>query len=310
VNRIARFIWPLAAALALLPWVGSATALLGGAVLAILFGNPYQPLFKKWTHRLLAWSVIGLGAGMDLRVVLQAGLHGLGYTVVSISFTLALGMWLARRMGVTGNTGLLVSVGTAICGGSAIAAVSPVINAEEHETSVALGTVFLLNAAALVIFPLIGRAFHLSQEGFGLWAALAIHDTSSVVGAALSYGQKALQIAVTVKLARALWIVPVAFGIGLLRREKGEAKGKRPWFILGFLATAALATYVPILHVPAQWIARGAKQGLVLTLFLIGAGLTPATLRKVGVRPFLHGLLLWVIVASLSLVAVLTGWLR
>ncbi|NTV73545.1 MAG: putative sulfate exporter family transporter [Holophaga sp.] len=306
-----RIVWPLAAALTLLPWCGAATALLGGVVLAVALGNPYQALFKRWTGRLLPWSVIGLGAGMDLRVVIQAGIHGLGYTVVSISLTLALGLWLARRMGVAGNTGLLVSVGTAICGGSAIAAVAPVINAEEHETSVALGTVFLLNAAALVIFPFVGHVFHLSQEGFGLWAALAIHDTSSVVGAALSYGRQALQIAVTVKLARALWIVPVAFGIGLAtKREPGAAKGKRPWFILGFLIAAALATYVPILHIPAQWVARGAKQGLVLTLFLIGAGLTPATLRKVGVRPFLHGLLLWVIIGSASLAAVLAGILR
>jgi len=306
-----RLIWPLAAALALLPWVGAATALLGGVALAMLFGNPYQPLFRRWTHKLLAWSVVGLGAGMDLRVVLRAGLHGLGYTIVSISLTLALGLWLARRMGVAGNTGLLVSVGTAICGGSAIAAVAPVIGAEEHETTVALGTVFMLNAAALVLFPAVGHLCHLSPEGFGLWAALAIHDTSSVVGAALSYGKEALQIAVTVKLARALWIVPVAFGIGLLRhREKGGVKGKRPWFILGFLAAAALATYVPALHVPATWVALAAKQGLVLTLFLIGAGLTPETLRKVGVRPFLHGLLLWVLIGSASLGAIVAGVLR
>ena len=308
---IAKYIWPAAAVLALTPWAGSATALLGGAALAILLGNPYQPLFRRWTHRLLAWSVIGLGAGMDLRVVLKAGLHGLGYTVVSISATLALGIWLARRMGVAGNTGLLISAGTAICGGSAIAAVAPVLGAEEHETSVALGTVFLLNAAALVMFPPVGRALHMSQEGFGLWAALAIHDTSSVVGAALAYGAKALQIAVTVKLARALWIVPVALGIGMLRKGPATAgKGKRPWFILGFLAAAALATYVPPLHVPALWLARGARQGLVLTLFLIGAGLTPETLRRVGVRPFLHGLLVWVLIGTASLAAILAGTVK
>ena len=301
----------MAGALVLLPWAGSATALLAGALLAIVLGNPYQALFKRWTSRLLAWSVIGLGAGMDLRVVLQAGLHGLGYTVVSISFTLALGLWLAQRMGVAGNTGLLVSVGTAICGGSAIAAVAPVVSAEEHETSVALGTVFLLNATALFLFPLVGRSLHLTQEGFGLWAALAIHDTSSVVGAAMTFGAKALSIAITVKLARALWIVPVALAIGAFRKKTpGSVPGKRPWFILGFLVAAALATYVPPLHVPALWVARGAKQGLVLTLFLIGAGLTPETLRKVGVRPFLHGLVLWLVIGSLSLGAIKAGWLH
>jgi len=309
-EQLARVLWPLAAAATLLPWAGSAVALVGGALMALLLGNPYQALFKRWTSRLLTWSVIGLGAGMDLRVVLRAGLHGLGYTAVTILLTLAIGIWLARRMGVAGNTGILVSAGTAICGGSAIAAVAPVISAEEHETSVALGTVFLLNAAALVVFPAVGHALRLDQEPFGFWAALAIHDTSSVVGAALSYGKQALDVAVTIKLARALWIVPVALGIGLLRRERGQAKGKRPWFVLGFLAAAALATYVPALHAPGAWVARGARQGLVLTLFLIGAGLTRETLRKVGLRPFLHGLLLWIIVGGASLGAVKAGLLR
>ncbi len=309
-TTLARLLWPLAAAATLLPWTGSATALVGGALLALLLGNPYQAHFKRWTSRLLAWSVIGLGAGMDLRVVLRAGFHGLGYTAVTILLTLALGIWLARRMGVAGNTGILVSAGTAICGGSAIAAVAPVLSAEEHETSVALGTVFLLNAAALVVFPAVGHLLHMDQAPFGFWSALAIHDTSSVVGAALSYGPKALEIAVTLKLARALWIVPVALGIGLVRKEGGKAKGKRPWFILGFLVAAALATYVPVLHQPGVMVARVARQGLVLTLFLIGSGLTAETLRKVGLRPFLHGLLLWILVGGATLGAVLAGLLH
>jgi len=310
-DRLSRWLFPAGAALCLLPAVGAAAALLGGALLATTLGNPFQALTKRWTHRLLALSVVGLGAGMDLRVVLRAGLHGLGYTLVSISVALALGLWLARRMRLAGNTGILISAGTAICGGSAIAAVAPAIGAEEHETSVALATVFMLNAVALFLFPAIGHRLAMSQASFGLWSALAIHDTSSVVGAALSYGPKALEIATTVKLARALWIVPVAFGLGVLHRRRGAAGSaapvRKPWFVLGFLVAAALATYVPALQVPARWLARGAKQGLVLTLFLIGSAMTREALRRVGVRPFLHGLALWIIVGSLSLGAVLAG---
>jgi len=217
---------------------------------------------------------------MNLRIVIMAGLHGLGYTVLSIGFTVALGLWLARRFRVGRNTGLLVTIGTAICGGSAIAAVAPVIQAEEHDVSVALATVFLLNAVALFLFPPIGHAVGLSQDAFGLWSALAIHDTSSVVGAGLAYGPRALEVATTVKLARALWIVPVSLAIGFCWKRKdasgvaGRGKARKPWFILGFLVAAALATYVPVLHAPGQILARVAKQGLVLTLFLIGANLT------------------------------------
>ena len=306
--RLSIFLWPMAAILALLPWVDGTTAFLGGALLALTLGNPHQDRFRRWIHPLLGWSVVGLGAGMDLGVVLKVGLRGLGASAVSIALTLAFGIWLARRMGVRHETGLLISVGTAICGGSAIAAVAPVIGAEEQEISVALGMVFLLNAMGLIAFPLIGRALHLSQDGFGWWAALGIHDTSSVVGAALAYGHKALEVAVPVKLARVLWIVPVAMGLGLIRKEGlGTTKGHRPWFILGFLVAAGLATHLPALRVPARWIARGAEQGLVLTLFLVGAGLTPQTLRKIGVRPFLHGMLLWGLVGVASLGAVLAG---
>jgi uncharacterized integral membrane protein (TIGR00698 family) len=286
-------------------------ALLAGTCVALLAGNPFQRTTRKWTHQLLALSVVGLGAGMDLRTVAKAGLHGLGYTVLSISFTLALGLWLARRFKVNRVTGLLVTVGTAICGGSAIAAVAPVIQAEERDVSVALATVFMLNAVALFAFPPIGHALGLGQDAFGLWAALAIHDTSSVVGAGLAYGPRALQLATTVKLARALWIVPVSLGVGAFWRRDAQAdptaaraKGKRPWFILGFVLAAALATYVPALHAPGQILARLGKQGLVLTLFLIGANLTRDAVRKVGARPFLMGVTLWLIVLTVSLAAI------
>jgi uncharacterized integral membrane protein (TIGR00698 family) len=208
-------------------------------------------------------------------------------------------------------------VGTAICGGSAIAAVAPVIRAKDEEVSMALATVFLLNATALVIFPLIGHALHLGERPFGLWAALAIHDTSSVVGAASGYGPEALLVATTTKLARALWIVPVAFGIGLLYArfhvfdgEAGHAKAKRPWFILGFLAMAALVTFVPALKPAGAWVNAAAKRTLVLTLFLLGCGLSREALKRVGPRPFLQGLLLWICVGAGSLGAIRLGWIR
>ena len=309
-RTLAHVLLPLGAVLALMPFTSAAVALLAGTVLALALGNPYQALTRKWTHALLALSVVGLGAGMNLRTVARAGLHGLGYTVLSIGFTVSLGLWLSRRFKVNRDTGLLVTVGTAICGGSAIAAVAPVIQAEEHEVTVALATVFLLNAVALFLFPPIGHALHLTQDGFGLWSALAIHDTSSVVGAGMAYGPRALEVATTVKLARALWIVPVSLAIGTLWNRKAQAgvearpKAKKPWFILGFLVAAALATYVPVLHAPGQLLARVAKQGLVLTLFLIGGNLTREALRKVGARPFVLGVSLWAVVSVVSVLAI------
>lgn len=301
---------PLGAALALWPAVTPAMALVGGLAVALTAGNPYGKLTRANTKRLLAASVVGLGAGMNLLVVARAGAHGVLYTVVGIGTALALGMLLARLLKVTGTTGLLISVGTAICGGSAIAAVVPVVRAQEHETSVSMGTVFLLNAVALVLFPPIGHALGLTQEQFGLWAALAIHDTSSVVGAGAQYGPKALEIATTVKLARALWIGPVALAIGawMARKEPGtggKARPSVPGFIIGFIAAAALVTFVPVLMPAGKVVATVAKQLLVLTLFFIGANLTPDALKQVGARPLAQGLALWIAMASLSLGAIL-----
>jgi uncharacterized integral membrane protein (TIGR00698 family) len=304
----------LGALLALTPFTPAALALVGGALIALTVGNSFQQQTRVWTHRLLPLAVVGLGADMNLRAVAKAGLHGLGYTAVSIVLVLALGWWLARLMKVERDAGLLISVGTAICGGSAIAAVAPVLRAKEHEISVALATVFLLNAVALVIFPPIGHAVGLGQEAFGLWSALAIHDTSSVVGAGLAYGPRALEVATTVKLARALWIVPLTLGIGWMVARRGEVSAdptpvKKPWFIAGFLAMAALVTFVPVLQVPGHLVAVIARRVLVLTLFLIGAGLNRAALRSVGVRPFMQGLVLWLLVGSIGLGAVKLGLL-
>ncbi len=300
--------------LALAPCTPAAAALLGGALLALTLGNPRQAQTRAWTQRLLPLAVVGLGADMNLRAVARAGLHGLGYTALSLAIVLALGWWLARWLKVERDAGLLISVGTAVCGGSAIAAVAPVLRAKEEAISMALATVFLLNAAALVIFPPLGRIAGLNQDAFGLWSALAIHDTSSVVGAGLAYGPRAMEVATTVKLARALWIVPLTLGIGWLVARRGEAApeappGKKPWFIAGFLAMAALVTFVPALQGPGHFLAVAARRLLVLTLFLIGAGLSREALRNVGLRPFLQGLLLWLIVGSLGLGAVKLGLL-
>jgi uncharacterized integral membrane protein (TIGR00698 family) len=314
---VARVLLPVLALLCLLPVVPSWAALVGGIALALAFGNPYAARTKALTPRLLSLSVVGLGAGMNLVQVAKAGLAGFAYTAAGLALALGLGWLLGRAMKVQRDTSVLLSVGTAICGGSAIAAVAPVIRAKDEEVSMALATVFLLNATALVIFPLIGHALHLGERPFGLWAALAIHDTSSVVGAASGYGPEALLVATTTKLARALWIVPVAFGIGLLYArfhvfdgEAGHAKAKRPWFILGFLAMAALVTFVPALKPAGAWVNAAAKRTLVLTLFLLGCGLSREALKRVGPRPFLQGLLLWICVGAGSLGAIRLGWIR
>jgi uncharacterized integral membrane protein (TIGR00698 family) len=315
VAPIATSLVILGAVLALAPFTSAALALLAGAAIALSFGNPLQAHTRAWTHRLLPLAVVGLGAEMNLKTVALAGLHGIAYTAISLTVVMLLGLWMARILKVDCAIGLLISVGTAICGGSAIAAVAPVIRAREHQVSVALATVFMLNAVALVIFPPIGHFAHLGQEPFGLWAALAIHDTSSVVGAGLAYGARALEVATTVKLARALWIVPMTMGIGMLlaRRNKDAvmdaAPVKKPWFIAGFLAMAALVTWVPALQGTGHMVAFGAHRLLVLTLFLIGAGLSREAVRTVGIRPFLQGLILWLIVASLGFAAVKEGLL-
>ncbi|WNG41162.1 putative sulfate exporter family transporter [Archangium violaceum] len=300
---------PLGAVACLLPVVSTGAALVAGILVALLVGNPYVEWTRRATHTLLSLAVVGLGAGMDLRVVAAVGAHGVLYTVASIAVCLLLGALFSRALGVSREAGLLISVGTAICGGSAIAAMVPVLRPREHEVSVALGTVFLLNAVALFVFPAVGHAVGLDASHFGLWSALAIHDTSSVVGAALQYGPQALEVATTVKLARALWIVPLTLAIGAWRSRQGEAteprgQARHPWFILGFIATAALVTWVPAMRPAGHLVASASRQALVLTLFLIGANLTRDAVRSVGIRPLTHGLALWVCMAGLSLGAI------
>jgi len=309
MNNVSRFLIPLVGTICLWPAVPSWLALLMGVALALSLGNPYLDQTKKITPRLMALSIVGLGFGMNLVVLAQVGYQGIGYTVAGIAVTFFLGWVTGKIFGTQRDISLLLTCGTAICGGSAIAAVSAVIRAKSHDITVALGTVFLLNALALVIFPPLGHYFGLSETQFGLWSALAIHDTSSVVGASMQFGSRALEVGTTVKLARALWIVPLALLIGYLRsREKSvdapTGGFKKPWFILGFVMAAALMTWVPELQPTGQLIESVARRTMVLTLFLVGVGLTRQTLKAVGFKPFMQGVMLWFAVSSLTLVAI------
>ena len=303
------------AALTLLPAVSPALALAMGAAFALSLGNPFPGRTGRAAGLLLKASVVGLGFGMSLGAVARAGATGVGYTVAVIFGTLALGMLMGRALGVRRDVSLLIAAGTGICGGSAIAAVGSAMDADADSMTVALATVFVLNAVALYLFPVVGHGVGLTEGQFGVWAAVAIHDTSSVVGAAASYGPRALADATVLKLARALWILPLTLGVVLARRRlegPGAPAGPRrldvPWFIGLFLLAALLRTVAPEGLAPLLDGAAGAaRRALVLTLFLIGAGLSRATLRSVGGRPFLQGVLLWLVVASVSLWAVLRG---
>ena len=291
------------ALVALSGFVTPPVALAAGLAFALALGNPLPEQSRSAAKVLLQASVVGLGFGMNLAAVWEAGRTGFAFTVATIAGTLLLGTLLGRLLRVEPQTSLLVSSGTAICGGSAIAAVGSVIEASPEAMSVALATVFILNAIALFVFPPLGHALGMDQRQFGLWAAIAIHDTSSVVGAAARYGDEALRIATTVKLARALWIFPLALGLAASRR-KGGAKVQFPWFILGFLAAAGVRTLLPRQVVVYEAIRHAATLGLTLTLFLIGAGLTRPALRAVGPRPLIQGVLLWLAISLVSLAAV------
>ena len=303
-NNYNKIIFVVLLALCMFPFISPAVALFMGLTMAFTSGNPYTTFSKKASKYLLQFSVVGLGFGMNLFDSLQTGKDGMIFTVVSVVSVLLLGSWLGKRLLVDRKTAYLISAGTAICGGSAIAAVAPVIKANDNEISVSMGTIFILNAIALFIFPSIGHLLDLTQTQFGMWAAIAIHDTSSVVGAGAAYGTEALEVATMVKLTRALWIIPIAFVTTLIFKQKG---GKRyiPWFILFFVLAMVANTFISI---PTQithsliWLA---KKGLTVTLFLIGAGLSRSVIKQVGIRPMIQGVLLWAFIALLSLVVVM-----
>ena len=297
-------IFIICVAFCLTPFASPAIALLLGLVIAQIIGHPYLHLNHKATHLLLQVSVVGLGFGMNVHSALQAGKEGVLFTIASITGTLVFGYFMGRWLTIEKKTSFLISSGTAICGGSAIAAISPVIKAEEKQISVALGCVFVLNSIALFIFPVIGHWLNLSQTQFGLWCAIAIHDTSSVVGAASKYGAHALEVATTVKLARALWIIPVTFMATFLFKNQSK-KVSIPYFIGLFIIAMIANTYIPAVSVISPYLITIAKAGLTLTLFLIGAGLSRKVLASVGFKPLLQGVVLWIAISATALYAVM-----
>lgn len=303
------------------PWVWLAAALLLsalspspaaglclGAGLGLTVGNPARKATSKMGKNMLQLAVILLGFGLQFGVVLRVGAASVGLTFLSISGTLLAGWLLGRAFGVDRDLSVLLSGGTAICGGSAIAAMAPAIGASSAHTAVAMAVVFLLNGVALVVFPFLGHLLHLTQDQFGLWAALAIHDTSSVVGAGAAYGMGALALATTVKLTRALWILPVSFAASRLCRNRSGARV--PWFLGGFLLAALAATLLPGAETLWHGLAVSGKRLMAGTLFLVGAGLTMEDLRKVGGRPLFIAFVLWVLVAAVSLMLIRAGMIH
>lgn len=303
-----RILFLILAAASLLPQVSPALALGAGAALGLTAGNPFALQSSQISKTLLKACVVGLGFGMSLPAVLEVGRQGIWATALGITFALALGLLLTRLLKVERTTGMLVSGGTAICGGSAIAALGPAIGAGAEAMSVSLAIVFLLNGVALYIFPPIGHLLEMTQSQFALWAAIAIHDTSSVVGAASAYGKEALEMATVLKLTRALWIVPLALGAAWWRRRQSadtEVRVSWPWFIALFVLASAIRAVLPQGEPVYNVLTTLARQGLVLTLFLIGASLSRQTIKTVGIRPFIQGLILWICVTTASLAIIM-----
>ena len=287
-------------------WVTPPVALFLGLAFALLCGQAHPKFNKKTSKYLLQYSVVGLGFGMNLQASLASGKEGMEFTIISVIGTLLIGWVIGRKfLKVDRDTSYLISSGTAICGGSAIAAVGPVLKAKDSEMSVALGTIFILNAVALFIFPAIGHALNMSQQEFGTWAAIAIHDTSSVVGAGAAYGEEALKIATTIKLTRALWIIPLAIATSFIFKSKGQ-KISIPWFIFFFVLAMIVNTYVLSLSETGMLIGAGinsiARKTLTITLFFIGASLSRDVLKAVGVKPLVQGILLWIVISFSTLV--------
>jgi len=304
---IRKLLFVLGLVIAASGFVSPPAALAIGLALGLLLSNPFGTASRTLSKYLLQASVVGLGFGMNLHQVVSAGRSGFVYTMLSISFSMLVGMALGVFLGMQRTSAFLISTGTAICGGSAIAAVGPICHATYEEMAVSLGTVFVLNSIALLIFPAIGAAFKLTQTQFGLWAALAIHDTSSVVGAAAKYGPLALAVGTTVKLARALWIVPLSLATAIAMRAKANIQW--PWFIAFFCLAAMCNTYFPAGAPAYRVLAHAARIGLTVTLFLIGSGISIATLKQVGHRPLLQGVLLWLLVSIGSLWLIRAGWI-
>ncbi len=304
---IPKVVFLLGLAIAASGFVSPPLALALGLVFGFAFPHPFDRTAKKLSRYLLQASVVGLGFGMNLHDVIRAGRSGFVYTVISLTFTMLAGMALGTMLKMERTPAFLISTGTAICGGSAIAAVGPITGASDEQMAISMGTIFVLNSIALLIFPAIGAALHLSQTQFGLWAALAIHDTSSVVGAAAKYGAVALAVGTTVKLARALWIVPMSIATALIKRARTRIQW--PWFIAFFCLAAVCNTYLPAGAPAYALLSKIARIGLTATLYLIGSGISVATLKKVGHRPLLLGVILWLLISSGSLWLIREGWI-
>lgn len=299
-EQVRIIIYILAVACCATPFVSPPIALFLGLMLALTLGAPFHSLNSFVSKYLLQISVVGLGFGMNLLDSVKAGSDGMFFTLFSVASVLFIGIMMGRWLGIAKIPSFLIASGTAICGGSAIAAVGPIAKADECEMSVSLATVFVLNAIALFVFPVLGHWFHLSQHQFGMWAAIAIHDTSSVVGAGATFGEEALKVATTVKLTRALWIIPVSVFTSIYFKSKGD-KVFIPWFILLFILAMVINTYFNIPKALTHGIVTVSRQCLTITLFFIGAGLSRATLKSVGVRPLVLGLTLWFFIAIISL---------
>lgn len=278
----------------------TALSLLAGILLAITLGAPFKKFTRKTSKYMLQLSVIGLGFGMNLHSAIEAGKDGMLFTIVSVIGVMCLGVLLGKAFRLSRNNSYLISSGTAICGGSAIAAIAPIIDAQDDETTLSMATVFTLNATALLIFPAIGHWLGMSQEQFGTWAAIAIHDTSSVVGAGAAYGEEALKVATTVKLTRALWIIPMAIATTFIFRKKGK-KISIPWFILLFILAMLANTWLDIPAAVSSGIVTCSKHALSATLFLIGCGISVQSIRNTGIRPFALGISLWIIISLATL---------
>ncbi len=289
-------------------FISPALSLFCGVIYAITFGNIFEQYSSKLSSYLLKIAVVGLGFGMNLMDSLKASSDGIIFTIFSVIAVMLIGAFFSKLLKIDRKAGYLISAGTAICGGSAIAAVSPVIKAKANDTSLSLAVIFILNAIAMIIFPYIGKLLELGQNEFGMWAAIAIHDTSAVVGAAKTYGEQALQVATTVKLSRALWIIPLSLiSIPIFKSENNGQSGKIsiPWFILLFIIAMIINTYFPLNDIFSQTIKIGSHKLLSLTLFLIGSRLSIEAIKSAGFKPILLGITLWVFISLVSLIVIL-----
>ncbi|MDE6534589.1 MAG: putative sulfate exporter family transporter [Muribaculaceae bacterium] len=281
-----------------------AIALLLGLIFAFTFENPFPKFNKKCSKYLLQASVVGYGFSMNLQESLKSGAEGMAFTVASVVGVMVIGVMLGDWLHIERKTAYLISSGTAICGGSAIAAVGPVVKANDHEMAVSLGVIFILNALALFIFPPLGRLAGMTETQFGTWAAIAIHDTSSVVGAGDAFGPKALEVATLIKLTRALWIIPLALVTMVIFRDK-TAKISIPWFIFLFILAMVINTYAGLPAEFGKTMAFWAKKGMVLTLFMIGASLSLKSIKAVGIKPLVLAVVLWIVIGVSSFFVVI-----